>query len=145
VTKIELEGASKRRLSKWPGKLTFDSNTVHVPRLDTRPRQSPPSCPHAHMCRSGCRNRSNHGGPPAPTARHTEPLSADAAVGATDHTRTGAGLRRQNEVVALVAVAQNGTSRRDPPVGPPVVNPMFGVRTHLARPVDLVVIGLLDR
>jgi hypothetical protein len=45
--------------------------------------------------------------------------------------------------VTSTGPAQNGTSRRDPPVGPPVVNPM--VRAHRSRPVDLVGIGLLDR
>jgi hypothetical protein len=48
--------------------------------------------------------------PPAPTAKRTEPLSVAGAVGAANHTRPGAELRARRTAVAILAVAQNGTS-----------------------------------
>jgi hypothetical protein len=73
-------------------------------------RRAPP------RCRSMRSDRSKHGRPPAPTAKHTEPRSPADAVGGADRTRVGdrahpCGRRtpRQTVVATLVAM-QNGTS-----------------------------------
>jgi hypothetical protein len=60
-----------------------------------------------------------------------------------NRARSGAEQRARTTAVTILAAAHIGPSRRDPPVGPPVVLSM--VRAHRARPVDLVGIGLLDR
>jgi hypothetical protein len=47
--------------------------------------------------------------PPAPTAKHREPLSAAGAVGAADRTRSGAELRARTTAPGRRRAAPNGT------------------------------------
>ena len=71
------------------------------------------------------------------------PTGPNPKIGDLVHQSTEHRRPRQNEDRRHRGRGAEWTSRRDPPVGPPVVNPM--VRAHRARPGDLVGIGLLNR